>query len=69
MWRCKECGGTEFIEQYMNEYRKYKEYDKEGEPVYDSQVDNDPELDIECENYGNRGDHLTVIAEWVEVEE
>ena len=38
----------------------------ESEPVYDSQVDNDPELDIECENYGNRGDHLTVIAEWVE---
>lgn len=21
MWRCKECGGTEFIEQYMNGYK------------------------------------------------
>lgn len=67
-WRCKECGGEEFIELYRNGYKKYEEYDKNGEPVEDSLCDDDPELDIECEKCGNSGQYLKDIAEWIEEE-
>lgn len=68
MWRCKECGCIRFVENYRNGYRQFEEYDKDGEPVYETLIDDDPELDIECECCGNSGYHLKNIAEWVEVE-
>lgn len=29
-WKCNKCGCGGFIEQYMNGFRKYGEYDEEG---------------------------------------
>lgn len=62
-WKCNKCGCGGFIEQYMNGFRKYGEYDEEGEPIYESFLDDDPEIDIVCEKCGNRGSHLTDIAD------
>lgn len=66
MWKCNKCDCKDFVEQYMNGFRKYKRYDKEGEPIYETILDDDPEIDIVCEKCGNRGGHLTDIAEWEE---
>jgi predicted nucleic-acid-binding Zn-ribbon protein len=65
-WKCKYCGCESFTEHYMNGYRKYGEYDEEGEPIYETLEDDDPELEIECEKCGNRGLYLKNIAELVE---
>lgn len=64
-WKCKHCGCENFSEHYMNGYRKYGEYDEEGEPIDGTIEDDAPELEIECEECGNRGLHLTNIAELV----
>ena len=40
-------------ENYRNGYRQFEKYDKDGEPVYETLIDDDPELDIECENCGH----------------
>ena len=63
-WKCKECGCTKFIENYRNGYRQFEKYDKDGEPVYETLIDDDPELDIECENCGHSGYRLKNIAKW-----
>lgn len=68
MWRCKKCGGTSFTELYKGGYRKFDEYDKNGDPLEDSLVDDDPELYTECDECGNFGLKLQNIAEWKEEE-
>lgn len=65
-WRCNKCGCESFIEQYTNGYRQFREYDKDGEPIYETLIDDDPEIDIECEECGNRGSSLEDIAYLVE---
>lgn len=63
-WKCKKCGCTNFIENYRNGYRQFEEYNKDGEPIYETLIEDDPELDIECEKCGNSGYYLKNIAEW-----
>ena len=33
MWKCKKCGGTEFIERVVGGYEKYSGYGKDGYPL------------------------------------
>lgn len=66
-WKCKECGCTEFIEKYKNGYRKYGEYDENGEPIVDTLEEDDPELEIQCENCGYTALKLKTIANCIEV--
>lgn len=54
MWKCNKCGCAKFIENYRNGYRQFEEYDKDGEPVYETLTDDD------------RGYHLKDIAYWEE---
>lgn len=68
MWRCKKCGGTEFIEFYKSGYRKFSEYDRNGDAVEDSLCEDVPELYIECEECCKYGLKLKDIAEWKEEE-
>lgn len=67
MWRCKKCGGTEFIERVTGGYEKYSGYSKNGEPL--ELEESEYETEIECYNCGNSkfGSHsIKKIAEWVE---
>lgn len=56
MWRCKHCGGTEFIERVVGGYEKYGGYAKDGYPL--GLEKSDYETNVECEKCGNYGDDI-----------
>ena len=67
MWKCKHCGGTEFIERVVGGYEKYSGYGKDGYPF--ELEESDYETNVECEKCGFVDSGISLIADWEEEDE
>lgn len=65
MWKCKECGGTDFklgITGYVDAY-----FDKDGmAEIFEITLETTEEECVECYKCGNNGNHIQDIAYWEE---
>ena len=64
MWKCKSCGGTEFIERVVGGYEKYSGYGKDGYPL--ELEESDYETNVECKKCGFIDSGISLIADWEE---
>lgn len=62
MWKCKECGGTDFIEEISGGSQK-SVFDKNGdiEEVYDQDIEYS---DLYCSKCNKSGKSIEKIAVW-----
>ena len=67
MWKCKKCGGTEFIERVVGGYEKYSGYGKDGYPL--ELKESDYETNVECEKCGFIDSGISLIADLEEEDE
>ncbi|BEO91137.1 hypothetical protein FNSP4_09440 [Fusobacterium nucleatum] len=67
MWKCKECGGTDFIENICGG-NQHSKFDKNGNciEIFDQDIEYQ---DVECANCGNTGEVIQNIADWEEEDE
>lgn len=64
MWKCKECGGTEFEGEFHQKIRV--DIDEEGNIIPSEKLE--AEI-LECTYCGLDGDFIEEIADWIEEEE
>ena len=76
MWKCKECGGTDFKAHLdssissgivVGGYEKYSGYGKDGYPL--ELEESDYETNVECEKCGFIDSGISLIADWEEEDE
>lgn len=62
MWKCKKCGGTEFIEEISGGNQR-SVFDKEGnvEAIYDQDIEYS---DLYCSMCNKSGTDIKEIAVW-----
>lgn len=62
MWKCKKCGGTEFIEEISGGNQR-SVFDKEGnvEAIYDQDIEYS---DLYCSKCNKSGTDIKEIAVW-----
>ncbi|WP_302821120.1 hypothetical protein [Fusobacterium ulcerans] len=62
MWKCKKCGGTEFIEE-ISGGNQISVFDKEGnvEAIYDQDIEYS---DLYCSECNKSGKSIEEIAVW-----
>lgn len=71
MWRCKECGSTDFIIEVTEEIRRQGKLNKKGNVEIEEFIDTKPKYSksiiYECNNCGDYSSRdIRDIADWVE---
>jgi len=64
MWKCKECGESNFIQMIECGSRRIDEIGECGEIIISKEKDEDIEFYLQCDECGNEGYSIEEIADW-----